>query len=256
MEYVYSFESFLSKINEGLIKSYNVDKTTEDINRILSSFNLKYSTIILNNNTFEIFIDDFDKIKYLKETIDYILDTIFNLYGWFPSKLEVTNFFGATNIFRFVKDYLLNPSNNLINIKITFESKYDKINTNIPEKLYHLTIQQYEKDINQKGIISKSKSKLSSHDYDGRIYLCKGINDCKNLINPMNIFYSKEKDSILYSGKNINKIYTKNTKWVIYEIDTKLANIETIYLDPNYIRGYYFLGNISKESIKVIDREK
>lgn len=255
MEYVYTFESFINKLNEGLIKSYDVNKTTQDINRIMSSYNLKYSTKILNNNTFEILIDDFDKIKYLKETIEYILNTLFNLYGWFPSKLEATNFFGSTNSFNFKKDYLFNPSNHLISIKIIFESKYDKINTDIPSKLYHLTIQQYEKDINQKGIISKSKSKLSSHDYDGRIYLCKTIDDCINLINPMNIFYSREKDSILYSGRNNNKTYNKNTKWIIYEIDTKTANIETIYQDPNYVAGYYFLGNINKESIKVVDKE-
>lgn len=40
------------------------------------------------------------------------------------------------------------------------------------------------------------------------------------------------------------------------EIDTRTANIETIYQDPNYISGYYFLGNINKESIKVVDKEK
>ena len=256
MEYVYTFESFINKINEGLIKSYDVDKTTQDISRIMSSYNLKYSIIVNNNNTFEIFIDDFDRIKYLKPTIEYILDTIFNLYGWFPSKLEATNFFGSTNKFNFMKDYLLNPSNHLVNIKITFESKFDKIDTNIPEKLYHLTIQQYGKDTLQKGILPKSKSKLSSHDYDGRVYLCKTIDKCKNLINPMYIFYSKEKDSILYSGKNIKKTYYKNTKWVIYEIDTKVANIKTLYQDPNYPNvGYYYLNSIKREAIKIVDKE-
>lgn len=44
MEYVYTFESFINKLNEGLIKSYDVNKTTQDINRIMSSYNLKYST--------------------------------------------------------------------------------------------------------------------------------------------------------------------------------------------------------------------
>jgi hypothetical protein len=257
MEYVYTFESFINKLNEGLIKSYDIDRTTQDIDRLLSSYNLKYTIDILNNNTFEIFIDDFDKIKYLKETIEYILNTLFNLYGWFPSKLEVTNFFGATNKFNFMKDYLLNPSNHLKDIKITFESKFDKVDTDIPQKLYHLSIQQYEKDILQKGILPKSKSKLSSHDYDGRVYLCKSIDNCKNLINPMDIFYSKEKNSILYSGKNNKKIYNKNTKWVIYEIDTQIGNIETLYQDPNYPNvGYYYINSIKKDAIKVIDKEK
>ena len=45
-------------------------------------------------------------------------------------------------------------------------------------------------------------------------------------------------------------------KFNIWNMIIVLNHLETIYLDPNYIRGYYFLGNISKESIKVIDREK
>ena len=154
-----------------------------------------------------------------------------------------------------MKDYLLNPSNHLKNIKITFESKFDKIDTNIPKKLYHLSIQQYEKDIQQKGILTKGKSKLSSHDYDSRVYLCKSIDDCKNLINSMILFYSKEKDSILYSGKNKKRIYDKNIKWIIYEIDTEIGNIKRLYQDPNYINGYYYLDNIKKEAIRIIDEE-
>ena len=85
MEYVYTFESFITKLNEGLIKSYDINKTTQDIDRLLKSHNLKYSISIINNNTFEISIDDLDRIKYLKLTIDDILIRLFNLYGWFPS---------------------------------------------------------------------------------------------------------------------------------------------------------------------------
>lgn len=256
MEFVYTFESFINKLNEGLIKSYDIDKTTQDIDRLLTSYNLKYSRNILNNNTFQIFIDDLDRIKYLKETLEYILGTLFNLYGWFPSKMNTNNVNGYKNSDKFSLDYILNPYNNVIGVEITFESKFDKIDTNIPEKLYHLSIQQYEKDILQKGILPKGKSKLSSHDYDGRVYLCKGIDDCKNLINPMNIFYSKEKDSILYSGKNKNKIYNKNTNWVIYEIDTNIGNINELYQDPNYINGYYYLYHIKKEAIEIVDYKK
>lgn len=255
MEHIYTFESFIGKIEEGLIKTYDIDKTIEDIDRTISSYNLNYKINKINNNTFEIFIDEFNKIPYLKEIIEYLLDKCFNLYGWFPSSLKVTNFFGAKSKFNFEKDYLLNPSNNISDVIITFESKFDKIEDNIPESLYHLSIQQYEKQTLKYGLIPKGKSKLSSHDYDGRIYLCKSIEDCKVLINPMKIFYSKEKDSILYSGKNNKKFYNKNTKWIIYEINTKVANITKLYKDPNYLSGYYYLNNIPIESIKVVDRE-
>lgn len=254
MDFIYTFESFIYKLEEGLIKTHDLNRTTEDISRILDNYNLKYDINKLNNNSFSLFIDEFDRITYLEEKLEHILSTLFNLYGWFPSKLYVTNFFGSTNNFNFTNDYLLNPSNNIINIKILFESKFDKIDFNIPKKLYHLSIQEYERSILKNGLIPKSKSKITSHDYDGRIYLCGDIEDCKILINPMNIFYSKEKNNILYSGKNPKRIYNKNTKWIIYEIDSDLANIKVLYKDPNYLNGYYYLGNINKESIKVVER--
>lgn len=250
-----TFESFISKIEEGLIKTYSIDKTIEDLNRIISSYNLKFNLNKLNNNTFELTINDFNKIPYLKETINFILDNIINLYGWFPSTIEVINLFGAKNKFSFKRDYLFNPLNNISDIKIVFESKFDLIDKDIPEKLYHLSIQHYEKYVLKFGLITKGKSKLTTHDYDSRIYLCKNPDDCKILINQMNIFYSKEKDSILYSGKNPKKNYSKNTKWVIYEIDTNLAHIKKLYKDPNYINGFYYLENISRESLSVFDKE-
>jgi hypothetical protein len=256
MDYIRTFELFISKIEEGLIKTYDIDKTIEDADRLISSFNLKYKLNKLSNNSFDLFIDDFDRITYLKETINSILDNLFDLYGWFPSTLEVVNLFGSKNKFNFKRDYILNPSNNLSSIKITFESKFDLIDNDIPDKLYHLSIQQYEKSILKFGLLTKGKSKLISHEYDGRIYLCKSIDSCKNLINQMNIFYSKEKDTILYSGKNPKKIYNKNTKWIIYEIDTELADIKKLYKDPNYLNGYYYLENIKKESLSIVDKEK
>lgn len=256
MDYIFTFESFITKIEEGLIKTYDINKTIQDLNRIVSSYNLKFNLTILNNNSFELFINDYNKIPYLKEIINYILDTTFNLYGWFPSTLEVVNIFGAKNKVIFNRDYLLNPSNNLTDVKITFESKYDILDKNIPKKLYHLSIQHYEDSISKYGLLVKSKSKLTAHDYDGRIYLCKTPNDCKILINPMKVFYSKEKDSILYSGKNPKKNYNKNTKWIIYEIDTSLAGINKIYKDPNYINGYYYLNNINKDSLLIFEKEK
>ena len=206
MNTLYTFESYINKLNEGLIETYDIDKTIQDIKNIISTYNLSYSIIKLNNNTFKLNISEYNKIPHLKEIIEYLIDSIFNLYGWFPSTLEITNIFGFTNNIKFNKDYLLNPSNNLTDIIITFESKFDKVDKHIPKKLYHLSIQHYENDTLKNGLVPKSKSKLTSHDYDGRIYLCKSVGDCKILINPMNIFYSKEKDSIIYSGMNPKRV--------------------------------------------------
>ena len=255
MEQIYSFDLFIDKVNEGLIKTYDIEKTTEVISRILSNLNLNYSLKKLSNNSFEITLYDFNRINHLKESVEYILDTLFNLYGWFPSTLEVETLLGMTASFAFQKDYLLNPSNKIAKVKITFEAKFDKIETDIPPKLYHLTIQHYEKDILAHGLLPKGKSKLTSHDYDGRIYLCKSIDDCKILINRMKIFYEQERDSILYSGKNPKRQYTKITKWLILEIDTNSAGIKVLYKDPNYINGYYCLTNITPESISIIEKQ-
>jgi hypothetical protein len=253
MEYIYTFESFINKIEEGLIKSYDINKTLEDLNRTISIYNLDFNLNKLNNNTFELSINNFDKIEYRKETINFILDNVFNLYGWFPSKLEVINFFGAKNTFSFNSDYLFNPQNKISDIKITFEAKFDLLDKDIPKKLYHLSIQHYMNSVLKFGLITKGKSKLTTHD--SRVYLCKNSNDCKILINAMIMHYSKEKDSILYSGNNPNKVYNKNTKWIIYEINTELAGIKKLYKDPNYINGYYYLNNIPKESISIFDIE-
>ena len=72
----------------------------------------------------------------------------------------------------------------------------------------------------------------------------------------MQLFYGEEKIDIIRNPNNPMGKYNKNTKWIIYEIDTEDANIDKLYKDPNYLNGYYYLDNINKKSIKVIDLEK
>jgi hypothetical protein len=252
---LYTFKDYINKINEGLIKTYDIDKTINDSIRTIKIYNIDFDIKKLDNNTFELNINNFDRIKNVDLFLRAIMDKIYNLYGWFPSKMEATNFFGNKKSFKYDENILLRPSNNITNVNITFESKFDKIFKDIPEKLYHLSIQQYENDILNKGILSKSKSKLTNHDYDGRIYLCGEYEYCKSLINQMKLFYVSEKDDIIYNSKNGNKTYNKDTKWVIFEIDSKLSNIDVLYNDPNYIHGFYYLGNIPPVSIKILDKE-
>lgn len=253
MEFIYTFEHYLKKISEGLIITHDINKTTEDIKHHIDSLNIVYSIKIINNNTFELFIDELNKITHLDTKLDIILSYLFNLYGWFPSTMENVNFYGFTKKEKFIKDYLLNPGNSLVNTKIIFESKFDIVDNNIPKKLYHLTIQHYESDILKKGILPKSKFKLSNHD--GRVYLCKNVDYCLSLIPSMKLFYSSEKDQILYSGKNTKRIYNKNTKWIIFEINTDIAEINKLYKDPNYLDGYYYINNINYNSINIYEKE-
>jgi hypothetical protein len=71
----------------------------------------------------------------------------------------------------------------------------------------------------------------------------------------MKLFYTDEKLDIIRNPNNPNSKYNKNTKWIIYEIDSNKANISKLYKDPNYINGVYFLDNIDKRSIKIVDME-
>ena len=254
MDYIYDFEKYVKNINEGFIKTYDINKTVIGIDTLLNRYNLNFSIEIIDN-IFKVNINDFDKIPNLDDILEIFLSTIFNLYGWFPSTMKMTNFFLNEKTMKFRKEELLRPVNNLLKVTITFESKFDEIISNIPDKLYHLTIQQYENDILKNGLLPKSKSKLTAHDYDGRIYLCDIKEKCIALIPSMKRFYSDEKFNIVNDIRNSKKIYNKNTKWIIFEIDSKPAGINILYKDPNYLNGYYYLDFIKPISLKIIDKE-
>jgi len=93
------------------------------------------------------------------------------------NKIKLTfNFFNAIPIYQL---------DNLFDIINSAESKFDEIVEDIPNKLYHLSINEYKDKIIKYGLYPKSKNKLTSHL--DRIYLCDNINDCKILINRMSL---------------------------------------------------------------------
>ena len=253
MGYAIDFSRFVNLIQEGLIKTYDIDQTIFDIKNILNHHNLNFNIIKNINNTFIIELLDFDKINELELILELILSNLIDLHGWFPSIMNLENIYGMKNTKKFNKDELLWISKNVLTAKITFESKFDLLENNIPSIMYHLSIEQYSKDIMTKGIFPKNKSKLTLHDYDGRIYLSDTLISCKSLIPQMKLFYNQEKNNILFDPKNIKKYYNKNTKWIIYKINTK--DINKLYKDPNS-SGYYFLGNIKPENIEILEKEK
>lgn len=255
---IFSFEDFLIKIDEGLIKTYDVNKTTNYIENQMSHLsNIDYSIEIKDNNTFEFGIFDFDKIdsSNVENFIDYILNTLTNLMGWFPAYMRMENWAGSKREQKFNREYLLQIKPNVKYVCIRFESKYDKEENNIPKKLYHLSINEYTDDILKHGLLPKSKSKISSHDYDGRIYVCSDYNWCKNLISKMDFFYNQEKTEILFNVNNKSKKYKKDTSWVIWEIDSEKAGIKKLYKDPNYSHGYYIFNNIKPDCLKIFDKK-
>lgn len=251
----YTFDEFVQYINEGLIKTYDIDFTIERIKSTIESYNILFSINKKLNNTFSIKFDDIYITRDIVEIIEIVLSELFNLCGWFPSKMVLENIYAMKNTKKFDMSMIKMYFKNLKSIEITFDSKFDIKTSNIPKKLYHLTIEDYEKSILKYGLIPKYKSKLTSNDYDGRIYVCDNIIKCKSLITRMNLFYKEEKYDILSDIRNKNKIYNKKTNWIIFEIDTTIANIYELYIDPNFVGGYYYLNNIQKNALKIIDRE-
>jgi hypothetical protein len=254
MDHVYRFDDYLNKISEGLIQTYPISKTIQDIDKLISSYNIPFKIIQLESS-FKIELKNIWSIPNFDKILDIILSSLFNQYGWFPSKVRINGIFGNTREYPFNKSYILFNIRNIESCIITFESKFDKVENDIPDKLYHLSIQQYEEDIKQKGLICKGKSKLTRHDFDGRIYLCKNVTNCKVLIPRMQLYYKEEMFDIINNPNNPKGKYNKNTKWIIYEIDTQKADISKLYKDPNFLGGFYYLNNIRKESISIFEKE-
>ena len=110
--------------------------------------------------------------------------------------------------------------------------------------MYHLSIQNFENDIIKKGLIPKSKSKISKHL--DRIYLCDDVDACYKLISQMKVDYMIKKSK--------NQKYDINYKWIIFEIDMKDLELN-IYDDPNYLNGFFIVDNINPSKISIYDKE-
>lgn len=230
-------------LNETL-KTHDIDLTLYNVNNELSLLKFNFNIQKNPNNSLLLTLNGFNYINNVGEYLDIINRLLTDRHGWFPTKMEITNFSGMVNIFPYNEEILKSENNKYYTtVSITYESKYDT-ETILPDKLYHLSIQEYKDDVLKKGLIPKSKSKLSIHL--DRICVCSDIKDCYNLINRMKFYYKNRKIN--------NKKDKINYKWIIYEIDTKDLNIK-LYKDPNYINGYYIVDNIPKNLIKIIDKE-
>lgn len=235
--------NYLEFVKEGLIN-------TQPYNVVLSKVKFLPKHLIYkikhtdSDNLIHFEISYFNKLSEISKTFDVIESYFINMMGWFPSTIIITNLTGMENSMQYNRDFLIKNMDFIDKVKIIFESKFD-IESNIPDKLYHLSIKEFQNSILKSGISPKSKSKISYHD--SRIYLCKSILGCKTLIPNMKMIYSQQKWS--------NPKSKINDSWIIYEIDTKDLDIK-LYNDPNYLGGYYILSNIPPKNIKIIDFEK
>lgn len=231
--------------NEGLIKTYDPNLILDNVIERLSLLDININGYLTNSKII-IEIDNINFLSYsdLKNIADTLIGNISNLGGYFISYIEVDNIHRMKNK---VKDdiyELIKNKKYYTKFKIVFESKFDKV-IDIPNNLYHLTIEEYKDRILKNGLIPKSKNKLSQNL--DRIYLCSSIKDCERLIPQMSMYYEREKDRNMYVSKNK---YSKKTDPIILKIIPK--DIKKLYIDPNYINGYFTVDNIKPENIKLI----
>ena len=232
--------NYLEFIKEGLIKTQPADVVLRKViflpNNLIYVINYTKSDNLIH---FEILF--FNKLSEISKTFDAIESYFINMMGWFPSMMKIISLSGMENDIQYNKDYLIKNMSFISKVNIIFESKFD-IESNIPDKLYHLSIKEFENSILKNGLSPKSKSKISYHD--SRIYVCKSILNCKSLIPNMEMIYNQQKWS--------NPKSKINDDWIIYEIDTSGLDID-LYYDPNYIGGYYLLKNTPSNNIKIVE---
>lgn len=244
------FKDYIESINEGLIKTYPGDKVLKDILSSLENLHIN-STGSFEDNKIKLTITNFNNIPLnkIRHLFDHIDTLIVNRGGWFPSTMKIIKLTNIHKLSKYNFDDIIRINDEIDSITITYESKFDTEESNIPDKLYHLTIKEYQKKINKIGLIPKSKSKLSSHL--DRIYVCKTKQDCIDLIPQMMMYYTGEKDENIYKlGK---KLFNKDITPIIYEIDNSLKEIDKLYLGINYgEKDYYILNNILPDKLKVV----
>jgi hypothetical protein len=234
--------SFINKYSDFILnetlQTHEIDLTIRNVREELSLLRYNFS-IEKYENKINIRLHDVNKTQSFKLLLDNLNNLLIDRHGWFPSKMNLENLYNLKNLLKYDEDYILNNYIYLKSIEISYEPKFD-IETDSPDKLYHLTIQEYEKSIGKFGIIPKSKNKLSRHL--DRIYVCINSDDCYKLINQMRIHY-------------LNTKFNVNRNWVIYEIDNSDLKLK-LYKDPNYKGGYYCIENIPPKNLKIFDSEK
>jgi len=224
------------------LKTHDIDFTITKIEHELSMLNYNFD-LTKNDNVLELKLNSLYSMDLIDIKFEHINSLFIDRFGWFPSKMTIMNRVNNKNVYPYNQDYIFDNSRYIDYVIIYFESKYDLIHEQ-KDKMYHLSVQQYSDNILTKGLIPKSKSKLSKHL--DRVYLCDDVSACYKLISQMKMEY------LIKKSKNVkNKI---NDKWIIYNVDMKNLNID-VYDDPNYIYGYYIIDNIPPNRIGIYDSE-
>jgi hypothetical protein len=243
--FIKNYYDYLRHIKEGLIKTHEGEDSIRHLIDVMRRLKFDVSGSFKNDIITLEFVD-FKSIPpaKLRDMFDMISSLMVNKFGWFPSSMDFQLVNGVTRLKRYDESEIIKKASIIDKLKIEFDSKFDGIEI-YSGNLYHLSIQEYKVKILKNGLFPKSKSKLLSHI--DRVYLCKSLADCKNLIPQMKLHYSEEKDVNHY--ELVNKKWKKDTKWIIYEI--KNDGYVNLHKDPRCGDGYYTMDNISPDRISI-----
>lgn len=207
-------------INEGLIQFVSPQKALQILNRIVGEKNI---TLLKERGVLFVNITDVDDLGKLKSTIQNI--------GYFISEIIFMEKGGEKyETIKYTESSMHNCFKNKNNYKkliIQVNGKY--INqVEIPEYLYHITIQMNLPKISKIGLVPKSKSKKVYHPE--RIYLTSNFEDASLLKDKFQEYYQ--------------------SSMVILKISTKYLKDFKLYNDPDYSNcGVFTLDNIPPKNI-------
>jgi len=241
MLHIYKYDNFMSFLNEGLIKTYSLEKSKQLIRSFFSKkigYGIKTDS---DKKTGTIFIKGQSNIIYNKDIKGLI--RVIVLCGYFPSTIEFynkdDNFIDTISFSNDFDQFTNKLNENLLEsfyFQITIESKFNKIIKNVPDKLYHISRISNVVKITKFGMNPRSKNKKAYHP--DRVYLGYDANNVSNIANQF--------------GKG---------EYVLYEIDmtkigsnnTPLINYIKLYDDPDFSGyGCYTHENIPPNCIKPI----
>lgn len=245
-------------LDEGLIKTYPLEKTVDILSRD-ASFSRIYDVKVYDKwvsvsfttpeSEYKITQEIIDRIggdyaKLLDEGFDWKEDikitdmrsllTKLNSFGYFPAFTRVKDrgFPIGNDRFNFneIEKLIRKPN---LEIEILFQQKYSEIvpSGDIPEYIYHLSDPKFSKRIEQIGLIPKK-----SERYDDRVYVCISLDG----ITPEFVERMKK-------YKEVDTLY-------LYKIKTPGLNL-TLFVDPEYKdSGYFVKSNIPPKNIELIGK--
>jgi hypothetical protein len=220
-------EEYNLNLEEGLIKTIEIGKAISILKKQFQDINVYIYKINKEINSFKINIDR-PSFKIIKKIL-----TISNNLGWYPSFFRYKTKEDKIAADKW-NDDILKVLEQLDEITIDFEAKFDIEIDKIPKALYHITpLINWEK-IKKNGLAPKSRSKATFHP--DRIFLANNEQDAEELGSK---FYQK----------------TGVKDWVVLKINTALVpgDYLKLYQDVNYKdKGFYTLNNIPPIAIEKI----